>query len=109
VTEFDNYARQPAAGDAVDQGEGSITQGEINVPRKISQREVVRLLTEHLSTDEIRSLYLAAKLDNDYPMGMRVYQAAQALFTQNNGRQMHAEAIQELGAILAERMGSRAE
>jgi hypothetical protein len=104
--ECDSNAQQSPAENAVEQSEGSIKGDETGVERKITYREAVRLLTKDLSTDEIRSLYLAGRLNNDYPMGMRVYQAAQALFTQNNGQQMHAETIYELGAILAERMDS---
>jgi hypothetical protein len=76
---------------------------------KISYREVVRFVTRDLSTDEIRSLYIAGMLENENAPSMPAAQKAQALFTQNNGRQMHTDAIRELGTILAERKQAGAE
>jgi hypothetical protein len=108
MTECDNPAQQPGAEDRVEPGKTNATHNEANIEGKISPREIVRLLTSHLSTAEISSLYLATRLANANPMGMQVYQKAHALFTQNNGQQMHPETIQELGTILAERLNSSA-
>lgn len=66
----------------------------------------ISLTTDQLTDAELAAIYSAAYARFD-PCRVLGYEKARSLFTEENGKYVHAETLRALGAIVYKRLGER--